>query len=300
MASMDEPAGYQLLDCGRGRRLEAFGHLILDRPAPMADGSRRGSARWGEAISYRAGRGWADAEGTRPEQASSLVAIAGVILEAHLGSGGQVGLYPEHAGYADSVRSSVHARLAADDGVDAGDVTPPEFLNLFGHTGLLTLVAAGAGARVTHVDASRPAVQAARRNAELSGLAERPVRWIVDDAMGFVLREVRRGRHYNGFIIDPPSYGHGARGNDERGWLLDRDLGPLLAACQELASEDACWILSAHTPGWDGRRMAMAIEDATGVRAPAEQIDLDIHAESGAVLALGTAVLLDPLRADQR
>lgn len=266
----------------------------------MADGSRRGSAHWGEAITYRAGRGWADAEGTRPEQASSRVAIAGVILEAQLGSGGQVGLYPEHAVCADALRSSVRARLAADDGGDAGDAAPSEFLNLFGHTGLLTLVAAQAGARVTHVDASRPAVQAARRNAELSRLAERPIRWIVDDAMGFVLREVRRGRHYDGFIIDPPSYGHGARGNDERGWLLDRDLGPLLLACQELANEDACWILSAHTPGWDGRRMAMAIEDATRVRTPAEPVDLDLPAESGTVLALGTAVLLDPLRSDQR
>ena len=291
---MDEPAGYQLLDCGRGRRLEAFGQLIVDRPAPMADGSRRGSAHWGDAITYRAGRGWADAEGARPEHDSSHVAIADVILEAQLGSGGQVGLYPEHAGYADSVRSSVRARLAADD------AALPELLNLFAHTGLLTLVAAQAGARVTHVDASRPAVQAARRNAELSDLAERPIRWIVDDAMGFVLREVRRGRHYDGFIIDPPSYGHGARGNDERGWLLDRDLGPLLDACQELANEDACWILSAHTPGWDGRRMAMAIEEATLVRTSAEQIVLEIQAESGAILALGSAVLLDPLRSDER
>ncbi|MEO8468506.1 MAG: class I SAM-dependent rRNA methyltransferase [Chloroflexota bacterium] len=294
---MDQPDGYQLLDCGRGRRLEAFGHLIVDRPAPMADGSRRGSARWGDAITYRAGRGWADPEGARPEHDSSPVAIAGVILEARLGSGGQVGLYPEHAAYADSLRNSVRARIAGDD---AGDAAPPELLNLFGHTGLLTLVAAEAGARVTHVDASRPAVGAARHNAELSGLAERPIRWIVDDAMAFVLREIRRGRHYDGFIIDPPSYGHGARGNDERGWLLDRDLGPLLAACQELANDDASWILSAHTPGWDGRRMAMAIEDATRMRAPAEQIELEIVAESGAVLALGSAVILDPLRADQR
>ena len=294
MAAMDDAAGYQLIDCGHGRRLEAFGQLIVDRPAPMADGPRRGSARWGAAITYRAGRGWANAEGTRPEHASSPVAIAGVTLEAQLGPGGQVGLYPEHAAYADSLRRSVSARLAGSD------AAPPDLLNLFGHTGLLTLVAAQAGARVTHVDASRPAVQAARRNAELSGLAERPIRWIVDDAIGFVLREVRRGRRYDGFIIDPPSYGHGARGNDDRGWLMDRDLVPLLAASQELANEDAFWILSAHTPGWDGRRIAMTLEDATHVRTPADQIDLEIHAESGAVLALGSAVILDPLRQDPR
>ena len=290
MASMDETAGYQLIDCGRGRRLEAFGQLVVDRPAPMADGSRGGSARWGAAITYRAGRGWADPDGARPEHGSSRVAIAGVILEAQLGSGGQVGIYPEHAAYADSLRRSVHVHVAAADGA------PPELLNLFGHTGLLTLVATQAGARVTHVDASRPAVQAARRNADHSGLAERPIRWIVDDAMGFVRREVRRGRHYDGFIIDPPTYGHGARGNDDRGWLFDRDLVPLLGACQELANEDAFWILSAHTPGWDGRRVAMALEDATGMGTPAEAIDLEIQAASGAVLTLGSAALLDQLR----
>ncbi|TAL07979.1 MAG: class I SAM-dependent rRNA methyltransferase [Chloroflexota bacterium] len=293
MDSMDEPAGYQLLDCGRGRRLEAFGRLVVDRPAPMANGSRHGSARWTDAIAYRAGRGWANAEGARPKLVASPVAIAGVTLEARLGSGGQVGLFPEHAVLADSLRRSVHARITRDG-------AKPALLNLFGHTGLLTLVAAQAGASVTHVDASRPAVQAARHNAERSGLADRPIRWIVDDAMAFVLREARRGRRYDGFIIDPPSYGHGARGNDDRGWLLDRDLGSLLSACQALATEVTCWILSAHSPGWDASRMAMAIQDATGARTPSEPVELAIHAQSGAVLALGSAVLHDPLRSERR
>ncbi len=260
----------------------------------MADESRRGSAYWGAAITYRAGRGWADAEGARPEHASSHVAIAGVTLEAQLGSGGQVGLYPEHAAYADSLRSSVSARLAARD------AAPPDLLNLFGHTGLLSLVAAQAGARVTHVDASRPAVQAARRNAELSGLAGRPIRWIVDDAMGFVLREVRRGRRYDGFVIDPPTYGHGARGTDERGWLLDRDLGPLLETCRGLANDDAFWVLSAHTSAWDGRRLAAVLEDATLAGPLARPRRLEIEAESGALLSLGWVALLDPLRPDPR
>ena len=85
----------------------------------------------------------------------------------------------------------------------------PAVLHLFAYTGLATLAMAAAGAAVTHVDASRPTVTWARRNAELSGLADRPVRWIVDDAMAFTEREVRRGRRYAGVVLDPPTYGHG-------------------------------------------------------------------------------------------
>src|SRR4029078_6472147 len=94
---------------------------------------------------------------------------------------------------------------------------PGTVLNLFAYTGLLTLVLAAAGTSVTHVDAARAAVAWARRNAELSGLAERPVGWIVDAARGFVARETRRGRRYDGVILDPPTYGHGTRG---RAWRL--------------------------------------------------------------------------------
>ena len=280
----------------------------------MADGNRRGSGPWADAITYRAGRGWADASGARPDEAAWSVELAGVTLEAQLGPGGQVGIFPEHAGYAAWVRDAVTARVGGAVTLRAGGAPPPEaaavdratpgsapeVLNLFAHTGLISLVAAGAGARVTHLDASRPAVQAARRNADLSGLDAHPIRWIVDDAMAFARREVRRGHRYDGFVIDPPTYGHGARGTDDRGWLLDRDLGPLLEACRGLANDDAFWVLSAHTPEWDGRRLTMALEDAALAGPWVSTRRLEIEAESGALLTLGWVALLDPLRPDPR
>lgn len=306
MTTMEDATRYRLLDCGRWRRLETFGRLVIDRPAPMADGNRRGSGQWADAITYRAGRGWADASGARPDEAAWPVELAGVTLETQLGPGGQVGIFPEHAGYAAWVHEAVGSRIedpGSPDLREANRGTPgsaPEVLNLFAHTGLLSLVAARAGARVTHIDASRPAVQTARHNADLSGLGAHPIRWIVDDAMAFVHREVRRGRRYDGFVIDPPTYGHGARGADDRGWLLDRDLVPLLESCHALANDDAFWVLSAHTPAWDGRRLAMALEDAALARPLARPSRLDIEAESGAVLTLGWVALLDPLRPDPR
>ena len=132
-----------------------------------------------------------------------------------------MGLFPEQAENWDWLGASDRA-LARRLG------RKPKVLNLFAYTGGSTLAAAAAGAEVTHVDAARNVTNWARRNAELSGLAAAPIRWIADDAMKFVRREIRRGNRYDCFVLDPPSYGHGARGEV---WQLDRHLAELLAAC---------------------------------------------------------------------
>lgn len=292
MVASDE---YRLLDCGHGRRLEAFGGLVVDRAAPTADRSRRTPGSWADAISYRAGRGWATAGGDRPAQESVRFEIEGVAMTARLGQGGQVGVFPEHAMNAAWLRAAIAARTPG------GPQGSPEVLNLFAHTGLFTLIAAAAGARVTHVDASRPAVGTARANAGESGLETRPVRWIVDDAAAFVRREGRRGRRYAGIIADPPSYGHGARGDHGPGWQFETGIDDLLHACRAIAEPDAFWLLSTHTPGWDADRLAATLEHhaaVTGTRA--EGVELRINAESGAVLNLGAAARLDPRRRDWR
>lgn len=292
---MDHANEYRLLDCGNGRRLEAFGDLIVDRPAPMADQPRRAPGRWAGAIIYRAGRGWATAEGSRPERTVAQVAREGIVMNAQLGPGGQVGLFPEHFANAQWLRESVATRSNAASG------GAPEILNLFGHTGLLSLVGAAAGARVTHVDASRPAVQAARRNADTSELATHPIRWIVDDAMAFVLREGRRGRRYAGFIVDPPSYGHAARGDDAGGWRFEAGIDDLLEACREVAGPNAFWVLTTHTQGWSADRLAATLErHVADGHEHAEPRQLEIMADSGAVLGLGAAARCDPLRRDPR
>lgn len=265
---MSDSDGYQLLDIGDGRRLERFGGRVVDRPAPAADGMARSSDVWPRAdLRWDTWRGWT------PESAEPWpVRLADLTLELRPTPTGQVGLFPEHR--------EMWPWLLAQ--VTTGPV--PEVLNLFAYTGATSLVLARAGARVAHVDASRPAVSWARRNAQLSGLVGAPIRWLVDGAEAFVVREIRRGRRYAGIILDPPSYGHGPGG---KGWRLDDGLPDLLDACAQLVGRDGGWaLLTAHTPGWDDERLASALADAM----PATEVEggrLELTAESGEVLELG-------------
>ncbi|HEX5589000.1 MAG TPA: class I SAM-dependent methyltransferase, partial [Candidatus Limnocylindrales bacterium] len=207
-------ATYAFLDCGDGRRLEAFGSLVTDRPAPAATEPRRAPDRWAGAAVFHPGSGWWNPDGTALDEDARTIAVDGLTIEIRTAAGGQVGLFPEHLANARWLAAAVRGRL------DAAGGEPPEVLNLFAYTGLATLIVARAAGRVVHVDASRPAVAWARRNAELAGLSDRPVRWIVDDALEFVRRESRRGRRYAGLILDPPTYGHGGRGG-RPAWQFD-------------------------------------------------------------------------------
>lgn len=287
------PSDYAFLDAGDGRRLERFADLVVDRPAPAASTARREPVAWRGAVTFHPGRGWRDATGAPAELGPRLATLDGLAMDIRLADGGQVGLFPEQIPNASWVDAAIHARVAAGGGRD----DPPEVLNLFAYTGLLTLAASKAGAAVVHVDASRPAVQWARRNAELSRLGDRPIRWIVDDALAFVRREARRGRRYAGLVLDPPSYGHGGRGSGG-GWQLDTGLLELLDRCAGIAEPDAFWLLTAHTPRWDADRLADAL--AAAIDAPRDAIDaapMELIAGSGAVLRLGAVARFDPLAA---
>ena len=287
---------YALLDCGNGRRLEAFGSFVVDRPAPGAHDPPRDPERWAGAVIYHQGSGWWTADGAPLQGASHAIAIASVTMDIRPVSSGQVGLFPEHAVNAAWLADAVRSRLP-----DADEVAdPPEVLNLFAYTGLATLVVAAPGARVVHVDASRSAGAWARRNAELSGLADRPIRWIVDDALAFVRREARRGRRYAGLILDPPSYGHGGRAG-RPAWVFDEGIMELLDGCAGVAEPDAFWLLTTHSAGWDPERLRAVLGAATDA-APGEVtgLPLELAAESGAVLRLGAAARFDPLGADRR
>ena len=198
--------------------------------------------------------------------------MGGLTVELRPATTGQVGLFPEQQDSWDWLRERVAPGMAV--------------LNLFAYTGLATLVSAAEGAAVVHVDASRPTVGWARRNAELSGLAGRPVRWIVDDAKGFVAREVRRGHRYDGVVLDPPSYGHGPRG---RGWRLEDDLAPLLRQIAELVDAPKGFaLLTAHTPGFGPEQLADELAASLGVpRASIDPGPLQVTARTGATLELG-------------
>jgi 23S rRNA (cytosine1962-C5)-methyltransferase len=284
---VDETPGYELIDIGEERRLERFGPWSLDRPAPTEGGfERRDPAAWAGADA----RFELDDEGTgrwvtvAPEvETPWTTEVGGLAFEIRLAPSGQVGCFPEQA----STWAWLADRIGGTAGARPPEARPPEVLHLFAHTGGSTLAAARAGARVVHVDAARPAIAWARRNAELNGLAEAPIRWITDDASTFTRREARRGRRYDGIVLDPPSFGHGPGG---RPWRLATDLPDLLEACAAVLADDAGFVvLSAHTPGYDAERLGNVLADALG-GFPGGEIAterLEIGSRSGRQLGLG-------------
>ena len=263
-------SGYELIDCGAGRRLERFGDRLVDRPGlsvfawPRAD-----HATWAAAdLRFERDDGWTG----RLEPWT--IELDGLTLELRPTEAGGVGLYPEHRHLWPFLREALA-------GTDRASV-----LHLFAATGATTLALASAGAAVTHVDGSRPSVAWARRNAELSSLTGAPIRWIVDDALAFARREARRGRRYDGIVLDPPSYGHGPGG---RRWELRDALPDLLDAVAAVAADDAFVLLTAHTTGLTEDDLRDALDDAFHGRGAIAAEPIELVATSGAVLPSGVA-----------
>jgi 23S rRNA (cytosine1962-C5)-methyltransferase len=249
---------YELLDFGAARKLERFGPYLLDRPSPAAGSAERQRPKlWSQAAARyesgddRAGR-WTCAQ---PLDDAWTIACEPLELELKLTDSGQLGVFPEQAANWQWIADQVRRAVAAG--------APPKVLNLFAYTGASTLAAAAAGAQVVHVDAAAGIVDWARRNARHSGLAERPIRWIVEDAAKFVRRELARGNRYDAVILDPPAYGHGPKGES---WQLDRDLDALVDGCLELCGgREQFLLLSCHS-GPLGR--ADELRDYLTKRAP--------------------------------
>ena len=286
----NERAEVALVDAGDGRRLERLGSRLVDRPAPVALGPKLDPVAWaGASLRYDAGGGWSGPAGSAEPW---TVDVRGLTLELRATASGGVGLYPEHAANLGWLEARTRERLTAAPPAVAepgADDDRPAVLNLFAHTGLATLAAARAGAAVAHVDAARASVAWARRNATLSGLDDRPIRWLVDDALSFAEREDRRGHRYAGFVIDPPSFGRAEGGR----WRLRDDLTLLLDACGRVATDDPFVLLTAHTTGIDPEPMLAAVARAFG-RRPGEPSAhrQALVAASGAILVLGWAIRL--------
>ncbi|HUY90965.1 MAG TPA: class I SAM-dependent methyltransferase [Pirellulales bacterium] len=244
---------YQLLDFGDGRKLERFGGVVLERLCPAADdASPTDPGQWKQAVAcYQRTSGdngvWQSNGAAAPSPWT--IAHGPLRFELKLTDFGHLGVFPEQAANWDWIADEVRQAIG-----------PLKVLNLFAYTGGSTLAAAGAGAELAHVDAARNTVAWARHNAELSGLAEAPIRWIAEDAILFVRRELKRGNRYQAVILDPPSYGHGPKGEI---WKLAEGLPELLSLCAELTEADRRFILlSCHSPGFGpdelGRLMAQA------------------------------------------
>jgi 23S rRNA (cytosine1962-C5)-methyltransferase len=221
-------ADYGLIDSGHGRKIERYGAYRFIRPEPQAmwapahdiwdaDGEfvpgsdEEGGGRWGFARQVPKG-GW-------PLHWEGLNFTAQTTPFRHLG------FFPDMMPVWDWAK----ARVAPGS----------ECLNLFGYTGVGTLALAHAGASVVHVDASKKSVEAAKANAVLSNLSDKPIRWLIDDAAKFTAREVRRGRRYDGIILDPPKYGRGPEGEV---WRLESDLAGLVANCRALVDEKSAFV----------------------------------------------------------
>ncbi len=226
-------ADYALLDSGGGRKLERYGPYTVVRPEPQAMWTPRlpGSA-WEKADAVFNPSDEEDAGNWRfkgKPQDSWPMAWGEAKFHARFTAFRHLAFFPEQA----ANWAWLDERLRATPG-------QPKVLNLFGYTGVASLVCAAAGAHVTHVDASKKAIGWARENAALSGLEDRPIRWICEDARRYVQREVRRGSRYDGIILDPPKYG---RGPDGEVWRLFENLPELAALCAELLSENASFLL---------------------------------------------------------
>jgi 23S rRNA (cytosine1962-C5)-methyltransferase len=214
---MFESDDYQLLDFGSGRKLERFGPYVIDRPAPAAGYPKPRRAEQWERADARFDRQTAQRGRwtfRRQIAAAWPIQFGPMKLGLKFSDFGQVGLFPEQAANWNWIAEQVGAVAE-----------PLKVLNLFGYTGAATLVAAAAGAKVTHVDASKPSINWARRNQALSGMEDAPIRWLLDDAFKFVSREVRRGRRYNAILLDPPSFGRGPKGEI---WKVEQQVVPLL------------------------------------------------------------------------
>ena len=250
---------YALLDSGDGRKLERYGPYTVVRPEPQCFWKPRDPNAFADATATfdpqqekdeeDAGRWRFDKHGAIdafPLAWRDVKFIGRFTPFRHLA------FFPEQAANWEWLDARVRT------------LERPKVLNLFGYTGVATLACAAAGAEVTHVDASKKSVAYARENAEQSGLADRPIRWIVEDCRKYVAREVRRGSKYHGIILDPPKYGRGPTGEV---WRLFEDLPELLKDCASLLADDASFLLlNAYAARISGLSLAHLMAEATADR----------------------------------
>jgi 23S rRNA (cytosine1962-C5)-methyltransferase len=226
---------YELLDSGKGAKLERYGSYTFVRPEHQAVWRPvLPDDRWSAAhasfipTGEESGGRW---EFRRPVKTPWKMSYKGLSFLAFTANSRHMGVFPEQAAQWDWMVERIKARQSQE---------PVRVLNLFGYTGLATLAAAQAGAQVVHVDASKKSMLLARENQALCGLSDRPIRWLVDDAFKFVRREVRRGSQYEGIVLDPPKFGRGPQGQV---WELFESLPELLENCRALLSPQPLFVI---------------------------------------------------------
>lgn len=272
---------YEVIDTSNGEKLERWGKYILLRPDPQVLwNTPKKNPAWKKlnAHYHRSKKGGGEWEFfDLPEQWS----IHYRDLTFHLKpfSFKHTGLFPEQAAnwdwFSELIRNTNR---------------PIKVLNLFAYTGGATCAAAKAGASVTHVDASKGMVTWAKENAQASGLSDAPIRWIVDDCVKFVEREIRRGNHYDAIIMDPPSYGRGPKGEI---WKIEEKIHPFIALCQQLLSDKPLFFLvNSYTTGLAPAVLSYLISTEVvtrhGGNVISDEIGLPVS-DNGLILPCGAA-----------
>lgn len=284
---------YEVLDTSRGEKLERWGKYILLRPDPQVIWSTKRERKEWKCLNghyHRSAKGGGEWEFHDLPQEWSIKyklaqeGIAGQELTFNLKpfSFKHTGLFPEQAANWDWFFPII--KRAVDKGREI------KVLNLFAYTGGATVAAAAAGAKVTHVDASKGMVGWAKENAEASGLKDAPIRWLVDDCMKFVEREIRRGNHYEAIIMDPPSYGRGPKGEI---WKIEECVYPLIEKASMLLSDDPLFFLiNSYTTGLQPAVLSYMIGTLIGKKYEGEVISDEVGlpvTESGLVLPCGAS-----------
>ena len=272
---------YEVLDTGDGEKLERWGDIILRRPDPQTIWPKADEDLWkrAQARYHRSERGGGEWEFLKKLPERWTVSHEDLKFWVRPTGLKHTGLFPEQAAnwiwMSDLIRKSRRKDL--------------KILNLFGYTGGATLACAAAGAHVTHVDAAKGMVQWAKENRELCGLPEDRFRWIVEDALRFVQRELRRGNSYDGILMDPPSYGRGPSGEV---WKLENELYGLIATCaQALSEEPLFFLINSYTTGFQASVLSNMLEKCVtprfGGRVDSEELCLPVT--TGGVLPCGAS-----------
>ncbi len=284
MRVYDNWKDYELIDCSDGERLERWGDVILIRPDPQiiwSSGKKNPLWRNAHARYHRSNKGGGHWEMYKKVPESWRVKFKNLTFNVKPMGFKHTGVFPEQAVNWDWVQNRIHS-----------ESRPLSILNLFGYTGCATLAAMEAGAKVCHVDASKGMVNWAKENARSSGIADKPVRWLVDDCVKFVNREIRRGNHYDGIIMDPPSYGRGPGGEV---WKIEEELYSLIELCIKVMSDNPSFlVLNSYTTGLSPAVMEyllnMELKNRFGGRVFADEIGLRVT-QTGMCLPCGSTVI---------
>lgn len=284
----DQWNDYEVIDCSKGEKLERWGDYLLVRPDPQViwdtpkkeNGWRKMNGHY-----HRSSKGGGEWEFFQlPKEWTIQYSLPiNKKLTFHLKpfSFKHTGLFPEQA-----ANWNWFSQLIAD-AVSKGRQV--KVLNLFAYTGGATLAAAAAGASVTHVDASKGMVTWAKENAISSGLKDAPIRWLVDDCVKFVEREIRRGNHYDAIIMDPPSYGRGPKGEI---WKIEESVYPLIQLCSQILTDNPLFFLiNSYTTGLQPAVLSYMISTVLGTAngtVTANEIGLPVSS-NGLVLPCGAS-----------